>query len=338
MTPEEEKEHQKLLEDLIKRTHNELIDALMKAYRLETPDVASAVELYYDAQGLRIQHANKKRTEAPRTLNIWMDKWLGLGELFFHSKLKEWVTSDRAPAEARWALSQIGIGPVIASGLAAHIDIVKAQTPSAVWKFSGLAPGFDRKVKKQKLPYNARLKVLAWKLGESFVKVSGKEDAVYGKLYAEFKAEEIARNKAGKYAEAAARELATKKISDKDTRAKLESGMLTDGHLHARAKRRAVKVFLCHYWIKGRLARGLPIRDPWIKTYGGHQDMILPADGSETTATSERAKISEKPEPTERANTQKTSEETKRASDTEKTKTSKRATRKEPPDRHERAA
>jgi len=265
---------------MITETKNELLDKLIKAYELESAGVADAVELYYDAQKLRIMHQNKERTEAPRELTEWFNKWLHLGENLIAAKLKEWVVSDRSPVEAKWAYDQIGIGPIIAAGLAAHINIEKAQTPSAVWKFSGLAPGFDRKVKKQKLPYNARLKVLAWKLGESFVKVSGKDGATYGHLYAGFKTEEIKRNDSGAYAAAAARELATKNITDKDTKKKLESGKLTDGHLHARAKRRAVKIFLVHYWTKGREARGLDARAPYVEQILGH-DGIISADENE---------------------------------------------------------
>jgi hypothetical protein len=259
-------------------TRNVLIDKIIKAYELETKDVADAVELYYDAQKLRIIHANKERTEGPGELVSWFAYWLELGEKVIQSKLKGWVEGPESSAEAKWSYSQIGIGPVIASGLAAHIDIEKAQSISAVWKFSGQAPGFDRKQKGTKLPYNARLKTLCWKLGESFVKVSGKEGATYGQLYAQFKLEEIARNETGKYKDAAARELASKKFKAEDsvTKKRLLAGMLSDAHLHSRAKRRAVKIFLSHYWTMGRQARGLPIRDPYSKGIQGHDGIIEP--------------------------------------------------------------
>jgi hypothetical protein len=334
--------------EMVSATRNELIDALMKAYELETPDVASAVELYYDAQQLRIQHANKKRTEPPRTLNKWMDKWLGLGEIFFGGKLKQWVLSDRAPAEAKWALDQVGIGHILAAGLAAHIDVEKAQSPSAVWKFAGQAPGYDRKIKGQKLPYNSRLKVLCWKLGESFVKVSGKEDALYGHLYAEFKAEEVRKNEAGLLAEAAAKELRTKKITDKETKAILESGHLTDGQLHSRAKRKAVKIFLVHYWTKGRLARGLSVRGPYVQTILGH-DGIIPANDSKSpvdherahptksTKVKERATQGESPMPEERADKSKSSIEDERAQKDEPPNKGERAKESESPLQAERA-
>jgi hypothetical protein len=200
------------MKSLITETRSELITKIIRTLQLKTNEIGEMVELYYDCQNLRIQHANKERTEPPSELAEWLDFWTHAGETVISGALKRWVESADSPAEAKWAYNQVGIGPVIASGLSAHIDVTKADTISAVWKFAGQAPGFDRKVKGQKLPYNARLKTLVWKMGESFVKISGKEDATYGKLHAEFKAEEIQRNEAGLYVEAAKRELAAKKF------------------------------------------------------------------------------------------------------------------------------
>jgi hypothetical protein len=258
-------------------TKNELVDQIIKTYALKGADVAHAVELYYDCQTLRIQNENRERTESESDLVFWFRKWLQLGEKVIAGKLKTWIASDDAPAEAKWAYEQIGIGPIIAAGLAAYIDPAKAGYVSSLWKFAGLAPGYDRKQKGQKLAYNARLKVLCWKLGESFVKVSGKEGAVYGKLYAEFKTEELRRNETGRYAAAAARER-TKKIENKKTITILESGRLIDGHLHARAKRRAVKIFLSHYWEIARRARGLEVRAPYAEAILEHDGIIHPKE------------------------------------------------------------
>jgi hypothetical protein len=267
-----------LLAELNRETRNILIDKILKAYEVETNDVADYVEIFYDCQRLRIQHANKVRTEGVGPLKSWFAFWLKLGESVIASKLDNWVRSARSPEEAKWSYSQVGIGPIIAAGLAAHIDPAKAQTPSSIWKFAGLAPGSDRRVKGQKLPYNSRLKVLCWKLGESFVKVSGKEGATYGHLYADFKAQEIKRNEEGFYKEAAAKELANKKFRDDTaTRKRLQGGMLSDGHLHARAKRRTVKLFLSHYYVKAREARGLEISRPYAETILNHSGIIEPS-------------------------------------------------------------
>lgn len=259
------------MQSLITETRSELLTKIIRTLELQTHEISDIVELYYDAQALRIAHANKERTEAPSELVEWLDMWMHAGEQVITGKLKGWILGPSAPPEAKWAYDQIGIGPIIAAGLAAHLDMEKAGTVSAVWKFAGQAPGFDRRVKGTKLPYNARLKTLCWKLGESFVKVSGKEGATYGKLYAQFKAEEISRNETGRYAETAKRELENKKFkTDNATKKRLLEGKLSDAHLHARACRRTVKVFLSHYWVKGREARGLAVTDPYIFTVGGH--------------------------------------------------------------------
>jgi hypothetical protein len=266
------------MKTLLSETRSELITKIIKTVSLKEHEIAEMTELYYDCQDLRIAHANKERTEPPSELVEWLDFWMRAGENVIQAKLKAWVESENSPPQAKWAYDQVGIGPVIAAGLSAHVKIEKADTVSALWKFAGQAPGFDRKVRGQKLCYNARLKTLCWKIGESFVKVSGKEGAVYGKLYLQFKGEEIRRNEAGQYAEAAKRELERKKFRQEDsvTKKRLLAGQLSDGHLHARAKRRAVKIFLSHFWVKGREALGLPVSLPYAMQILGHDGMIEP--------------------------------------------------------------
>ena len=113
---------------LIIDTRNQLIDKIVRTLVLQTHEIADVVSLYYDTQNLRIAHANKKRTEAPSELVQWLDRSLTFGETVIHNKLDQWILSDQAPAEAQWAYDQIGIGPIIAAGLASHIDIEKAQS------------------------------------------------------------------------------------------------------------------------------------------------------------------------------------------------------------------
>ena len=96
-------------------------------------------------------------------------------------------------------------------------------------------------------PWNADLKMLCWKIGESFVKFKNNPDCVYGRLYDIRKAYEQQKNENGEYAKEAAKKLQNYKIVDKKTKDIYESGKLPDGHLHSRCKRYAVKIFLSHY-------------------------------------------------------------------------------------------
>lgn len=145
-----------------------------------------------------------------------------------------------------WSREQLGVGPVIAAGLMAHIDIERARTAGAIWRFAGLDPTV-KWGKGEKRPWNADLKVLCWKLGDSFVKVSGRDNAFYGKLYRERKAQEVAKNEAGDFADQAAATLAEKNITERKTRAAYDAGMLPDGRIDLRARRYAVKLFLAHW-------------------------------------------------------------------------------------------
>jgi hypothetical protein len=244
---------------------------ILKSHKLQSDDISRAVQIYYEAQGLRMAYSNKSRTKS-NELTEWFDGWLGTGEHTIQPMLTRWVKSDDAPAEAQWAYLQMGIGPVIAAALSAHIDVTPADSASAVWKLAasplGKPPASTRR-RARRSPYNAQLKVLCWKIGESFVKVKGKLNAFYGRSFVNFKQQEEQRNDSGHYAEAAARELETKKIAEKETKVTLQSGKLTQGHLHARAKSRTVKILLVHYWQIGRKSRGLDARPTYTETIQG---------------------------------------------------------------------
>lgn len=121
-------------------------------------------------------------------------------------------------------------------------------------------------------PWNARLKTLCWKIGESFVKVSGNEKDVYGHIYLERKAYEQKKNDAGEYAEQA-KAILEKKCYRRDTGAKTayRQGKLPPGHIHARAKRYAVKQFLSDWHAIAYQAHyGKPPPLPYPISHLGH--------------------------------------------------------------------
>jgi len=95
-------------------------------------------------------------------------------------------------------------------------------------------------------PWNAKLKVLLWKIGQSFLKQPA-DQCIYRKIYDERKAYEQGKNARGEYAQTAADLLAAKNYG-KTTEAykAMIEGRLSDGHIHARACRYAMKFFLSH--------------------------------------------------------------------------------------------
>jgi len=50
------------------------------------------------------------------------------------------------------------------------------------------------------------------------------------------------------------------------------------GHIDAMARRKAVKLFLSHLWVKWRGIEGLPVTDPYVIEKLGHKTKIDPIE------------------------------------------------------------
>lgn len=239
-------------------------DLKKTAAKFDREQARFLVDRYYQMQ------ENRMRSEAQvRALKD------GPNEVLKWFADKDWVLETQIAAVlqlyaknnhmGQWAMGVSGIGPIIAAGLLAHIDIEKAPTVGHIWRFAGLDPT-SKWSKGEKRPWNASLKVICWKIGESFVKLSGvwtEEDAaagkcapeevgqmkhpeaVYARIYRERKALEAQKNEAGDYAEQAKAVVAS---NPKHAQVKIyKTGKLPPGHLHSRAKRYAAKLFLSHW-------------------------------------------------------------------------------------------
>jgi hypothetical protein len=252
---------------------------LKASARLLTPSQARyLVDFYYQMQEYRIRAAAQDRafneSGEPHELVTWVLGAMQTLENDIRRALDSYSESDPVGV---WAKSIHGIGPVIAAGLLAHIDIEKAPTVGHIWRFAGLDPT-TKWEKKTKRPWNAQLKVLCWKAGESFIKVSNSPKDTYGHVYAERKVWEQDRNERGEYAEQAAGVLEAKKIS-KDTEAYkwYSQGKLPPAHIHARARRYAVKLFIAHYHHVAYECRyGVPPPKPYVLEHLGHAHYIAP--------------------------------------------------------------
>jgi len=125
-------------------------------------------------------------------------------------------------------------------------------------------------------PWNAALKLVCWKAGQSFVMFNNKEDCLYGQLYKKRKEYEYGMNMNLAYKEQAEEKLRTTKIGD-DTIARewYEKGMLPPAHIHARSVRWAVKLFLSHWHYRAyELLHGEPPAGPYPIAFLGHVDFI----------------------------------------------------------------
>ena len=145
------------------------VDKLSRDLRVASRTLSDAearflVDAYYQMQENRIRSNNQVRQmdREPHEVLGWLAQQSALLEKSVQAALD--IYSDTHPIGER-IRSVVGVGPVIAAGLLAHIDINKCATAGAIWRYAGLDPTLEWK-KGQKRPFNASLKTLCWKLGE----------------------------------------------------------------------------------------------------------------------------------------------------------------------------
>lgn len=252
-------------------------DLKTAANSLSVGEVRYFVDAYYVWQEDRMRSDNQLRALIASGEPHAVVRWLAGQDRILENQIARVLNAyTESQFVGRWSKSIVGIGPIISAGLLAHIDITKAPTAGHIWRFAGLDPTVSWE-KGEKRPWNASLKTLCWKIGESFVKVCNHKDDVYGHLYAERKAIEQAKNDAHMFADQAAAKLAKCKIRKTTEAYKAYIvGLLPPAHVHARAKRWAVKLFLSHWHaVAYRHHYGTMPPKPYILTpAGGHAHEI----------------------------------------------------------------
>lgn len=257
------------------------------------------VQTYYQIQRERIIQGNRQsaldKTGDSSNHLVFMQDMFGNLE----DTIKTWldVFSDSHPA-GHWAREQHGVGPVLAAGLLAYLDMEKCPNISSFWSFAGYNPTMVWE-KGQKRPFAAPLKTICWKLGESFVKVSGNPEAKYGQIYVQRKAYEWAKNARGEYASLIGKRNYKYGVYTESYKwasgqysgvTKTAAGyipntvgpcipMIPPQAIQERAKRYAVKRFLSDFWVisyRHHFGTDAPAPMPWINTHGGHPDYIEP--------------------------------------------------------------
>lgn len=139
-----------------------------------------------------------------------------------------------------------GVGFMLAAQIVAMIDIHRADTVSALWRYSGygVVDGQrERHVRGEKSHYNTRLKTILYNLAESFLR----SNSPYRKVY-------------------------------DDARAYYDANRpdWTKMHKHIASMRKMIKVFLAHLWERWRIMEGLPIRDLYVIERLGHTHVYTP--------------------------------------------------------------
>ena len=273
-------------------------------------EIRMLINLFYQMQANRIALSNQIRSIKQENPDGGKESQIDVLDNFMKNMaIMELNAQDtleiicQSTEVGRWLRQIKGIGPVLAAGCLAYLDVTGKEYASQFISYAGLndnnrpfigrvgaeriakevftgdsitdedvarfanatkwdikyltEKAFDQEKQKwskaelikaaAKIPYNKELKVLCWKIGQSFNWQCNNTESVYGTLFSQRRALEIERNERGDYAEQAAEILRTKNISKSTTAYKEYSqGRLPKAHINARAQRWAVKIFLSH--------------------------------------------------------------------------------------------
>ena len=162
------------------------------------------------------------------------------------------------------AMGVVGVGPVTLAGMTVYVDIEKAQSASALWKYVGLhAASHERYTKGESGGGNKTLRTMLYNMAVAMMK---NRNCPYRLVYDRTKdklsvSEKItnSRNNQGKMVQ----------VAWKDTMA---------SHRHGAALRAMIKHFLADYWFVGRELNGLSTKLLYVEAQLGHTSIIQPED------------------------------------------------------------
>jgi hypothetical protein len=277
------------------------------------------VDAYYIAQENRKRAMAQERTLTEGNEPATVIDWLALSQRTIEGQIKvalDFYTQDHVMGG--WMRGIYGIGPVISAGLLAHIymgywcahcrgktreeheEFLKdkrrklpphdftpersSPTAGHIYQYAGIAGSGQRPWEKgKKRPFNAALKTLCWKVGQSFMKFSGKPECYYGQIYRLRKEQEVEMNERGAFSAQA--EIGAKRVrSTTDAYTYYSAGKLPPAHIDARARRYAVKIFLSHMhaeWYRRAFGEEPPL--PYAVAHLGHAHIVPPAPGHHAT-------------------------------------------------------
>ena len=295
------------LESIYRMNHELVVHIQSGAQPIDNQEINFLLDLYEELQRQRVRqnnrikaHERERPEENPLEAMIWTHGQINLLE----KQIKTIIQSFLEAHPMAWFFDQIkGVTGFTAARLLCSLDVHKAKNVGGFWRYAGIDPSSTWS-KKCARPWNPKVKLACWKIGNQLVKSEG---GCYRAIYDERKAYEWNKNLEGKNVEIAQK---MTKVFDPNTlayswysgefdvekvkRALLERtlpGILTctakkrsDGlpmlppaQIHARARRYMVKVLLAHLhyrWHEQEFGR--PPTRPLVLSHFGHDKYLIP--------------------------------------------------------------
>lgn len=234
--------------------------------------IRQSVRFFYDLQKLRIQMGNRAGSDTAELEESDRE----------HHETRAKTMHDLEKRELRhvrnlckehpifpWLIEQKGVGPTMAGVIIAEVDIHRAETISALWKFAGLDVGPDgrapRRTKGKKNTYNSWLRTkLVGVLADCMIKANSpwREHYDHRKHRRQHQLVQQCMGCDGTGKAKQGEDKGKKCKNCKGTGGPAPWGT-GDAHRHRDALRAMIKAFLRELWVKWREAEGLPVTEEY---------------------------------------------------------------------------
>jgi hypothetical protein len=230
------------------------------------PNLMQAAKKREELSNMRVRDKNRissiERGTSGGDLE-YANQMLGWSEGYFKNVDRHMINEAKAVSCWKWinGIRGCGSGSLPAQLLAEIDDIGKFRTISNLWSFAGYGLEDGKCVRNKKgvkSKKNRDLQAICWNIADTFIK---HQTPVYVDMYYGEKARQ--------------RKLHPDKVGN-DEKGTYD---FTDQHLHYRAIRKMMKLFLSHLWLKWREAEGLPVTDPYAIAIMKHTHFIAPPEG-----------------------------------------------------------
>jgi len=162
------------------------------------------------------------------------------------------------------AMQVKGLGPITVAALTVYVDLTKAATPSALWKYVGLhCASHERYTKGEAGGGNKTLRTVLWNAANVMMKLG---EGGYRDVYDQTKARLA---------------VSEKLVQSRNTQGHMVEVAWKDAkpcHRHGAALRAVVKHLLADYWLVGRTLAGLSTTPLYAESLLGHTHIVNPRD------------------------------------------------------------